>query len=67
MATKIYIEIPLSGKDLTLEEAREFAIHIEGCLDDYAVEPGKYMGREVGNVRVYKAAEDLVADLEEEK
>ena len=67
MTTKIYVEIPLSGKKLTLEEAREFASFVESALDAYGREPGKYMGREIGNVTVYKAAEDLVADLAEKR
>lgn len=59
MATKVYVEIPLSGKELTPEEAREFASFLESAIDAYGREPGKYAGRTVENVTVYPSAEDV--------
>lgn len=55
---KIYVEIPLSGAEMTQEELSEFAIFLESAIDSYGTVPGKYAGREVGNVRVYKNVKD---------
>ena len=64
--TKLYIEIPLEGDILTDDETREFASFIESAVDAYGQVPGQYAGREIHNVRVYKNAADLTADLEGE-
>lgn len=66
MTTKVYVEIPLSGDDLTDLDARELAIFIESLIDGTPPRvPGEYAGRKVENVVVYKNADDLKADLSE--
>ena len=64
--TKIYVEIPLSGNDLDLDLAREFASFLESAMDNYGRESGKWAGRTIGDVTVYKNGDDLKADLEEQ-
>lgn len=64
---KIYVEIPMLGPEMTKEDLAEFATFLESAIDSYGAVPGEYAGRNVGNVRVYKNAADLNADLAEEK
>lgn len=67
MATKIYVEIPLSGSKFDLEEACEFATFIEAALDAYGEVSGEFAGRKIKDVTVYKTAKDLFADLEDRR
>jgi len=67
MSTKVYIELPLSGDDLTLEDAQELALFIEMALHQRGQVKGEYAGRTIGDATVYKCAEDLEADLADAK